>query len=86
MVITTTKKFDKRYKKQSTKIKKAFQNRIDIFINNTNDPRLNVHRLSGSLKDLWSFNISGDVRVIFDRSYGDVVILVDIGNHSELYS
>jgi len=86
MLITTTKKFDKRLKKQPIKIQKEFVKRIKIFFNDPHNDFLNTHKLSGSLKDLWSFNISGDVRVVFDRSQENVIILVDIGSHSELYS
>jgi addiction module RelE/StbE family toxin len=51
-----------------------------------NHPILKTHKLSGKLKDLWSFNVTGDVRVVFDKSQKNVIILVDIGSHSELYS
>ena len=30
--------------------------------------------------------MSGDVRVVFDKSFGDIVVLEAIGSHSELYS
>lgn len=87
MNITTTKKFDKKIKKQTKKIQTEFKKRIRVFIDNTNDPILNTHKLSGGkLKGLWSFNLSGDTRVVFDTSHKDVIILVDIGSHSDLYS
>lgn len=87
MRITTTKKFDKKVKKQKKKIQSEFKKRIKLFILNQNNPTLNTHKLSGgNLKGLWSFNLSGDIRVIFDKSQKGVIILVDIGSHSELYS
>ncbi len=85
MRITTTKKFDKQFKKQSIKIKKEFKKRIDIFLENSNNQSLHIHKLSGLYNDLWSFNLTGDIRVIFDKSYEPVIILVAIGSHSELY-
>lgn len=85
MRITTTKKFDKRFKRQSAKIREGFSKRIEIFIKNPNDPTLKIHKLSGKLKNLWSFNLSGDLRVVFDNSQRGIIILVDIGSHSELY-
>ncbi|MEI6042000.1 MAG: type II toxin-antitoxin system mRNA interferase toxin, RelE/StbE family [bacterium] len=85
MIITTTNKFDKQFKKQDQRIKNEFRARIGIFIKDSGDRSLNIHRLSGKLKDLWSLNVTGDVRVIFDKSQKDVVILVEIGSHSELY-
>ena len=86
MHITTTKKFDKKLKKQPKKIQEEFKKRIKIFMLGTNHPLLKIHKLSGKLQNLWSFNLSADVRIIFDKSQKDTVILVDIGTHSDLYS
>jgi addiction module RelE/StbE family toxin len=85
MRITTTKKFDKQFRKQPQKIQKEFAKRIEIFLSDMHNPLLNTHKLSGRLKDLWSFSVSGDIRVVFDKSFGDTVILEAIGSHSELY-
>lgn len=86
MRITTTKKFDKQFKKQPRKIQKEFAKRIAMFLVNLNNPILNTHKLSGKLKNLWSFNVSGDIRVVFDMSFGsDIVVLEAIGSHSKLY-
>ena len=85
MKVTTTKKFDKQFKKQAPKIQKEFALRITLFLNDIYNPILNTHKLSGKLKDLWSFNVTGDIRVIFDKSFPDMVLLEAIGSHSELY-
>ena len=86
MKIVTNKKFDKGVKKQPIKIQKELKKRLYLFFEDMNHPILKTHKLSGKLKDLWSFNVSGDVRVVFDKSQKNVIILVDIGSHSELYS
>jgi addiction module RelE/StbE family toxin len=86
MQVTTTKKFDKQFKKQSPKIQKEFANRIALFLSDIHNPKLNTHKLSGQLKNLWSFNVSGDIRVIFDCSFKDIIVLESIGSHSALYS
>lgn len=86
MKISTTKKFDKQFKKQSQKIQREFSKRIELFLADNRNPMLNIHKLSGNLKDLWSFNVSGDIRVVFDSNYRNEVLLVAIGSHSELYS
>ena len=85
MQITTTKKFDKQFKKQTRKIQQEFSKRMSLFLTDIHNPLLNTHRLTGDLGDLWSFNISGDIRVIFDKSFNDSVVLEAIGSHSELY-
>lgn len=86
MLITTTKKFDKQFKKQHQKIQIEFAKRMQIFLVDPNSPILNTHKLSGKLKDLHSFNVSGDIRVVFDNSFENIVVLEAIGSHSELYS
>jgi addiction module RelE/StbE family toxin len=86
MRITTTKKFDKKLTKQPPKIKQAFKQRVVLFKENIDNPILRVHKLSGVLKDSWSFNVTGDIRVVFDWVDTDMVTLVNIGSHSELYS
>jgi addiction module RelE/StbE family toxin len=86
MQISTTKKFDKQFKKQTQKIQQEFARIIAIFLVDINAPILNTHRLSGQMKDLWSFNVSGDIRVVFDKSFNDSIVLEAIGSHSELYS
>lgn len=85
MKIITTKKFDKQLHKQPQKVIREFKKRILVFLEDINHPTLKTHKLSGKLKDLWSFNINSDIRVIFDKSNKDVIILVSIGSHSELY-
>jgi addiction module RelE/StbE family toxin len=87
MQIISDKKFDKHFKKLSPKIKKEFERRMNIFIKDINNPVLNIHKLSGGdLRGLWSFNLSGDIRVVFDKINKDTIILIDVGSHSELYS
>ncbi len=85
MFIISSKRFDKQFSKQSIRIKKEFDIRIRIFMENHRHPILNTHRLAGKLRGLSSFNITGDIRVVF-KEEGDHVILVNIGTHSELYS
>ena len=85
MQIVKGKQFEKQYRKLPVKLQKQFAKRLRLYIENKNHMLLHTHSLSGKYKDLWSFNVSADVRVIFDDSYADVVILVAVGSHSELY-
>jgi len=86
MLISTTRNFDKKFAKQPKKIRMIFKNKIDLFMEDLYHPILKTHKLSGKLKNLWSFNLTRDIRVIFDQNNKEVVLLVDIGSHSELYS
>lgn len=85
-MITRSKKFVKQYKKLPIKIQKQCIDRLKLYIEDENHSLLNIHRLHGQYKGLWSFNVSSDIRVIFDTSEENVTILVAIGSHSELYS
>lgn len=39
--------------------------KLELFINDPFHPQLRTHKLSGNLKDLWSFSIEYDLRVVF---------------------
>ena len=68
-------------------LEEKFWNRVEIFKLDPFDNRINTHKLSGDLKELWSFNVDYDVRVIFyfvDNSKKKVVF-VDIGKHDVVY-
>ncbi len=85
MSIEKGKQFDKQYKKLPEKIQKQFADRLKLYLENKDHSLLHVHSLKGKYKGLWSFNVTADIRVIFDDSYEEVLILVSIGSHSELY-
>jgi len=84
MQIETTKKLDKQYKKLPVKIQKVFGVRTGLFITERNNPFLNIHKLSGNFKGLWSFSVTADIRVIFDSSIDNVVLLIATDSPSEL--
>ena len=85
MLIARSKKFVKQYKKLPAHVQKQFIDRLKLYIEDENHSLLNVHSLQGKYKGLWSFNVSSDIRVIFDSAEENVTILVAIGSHSELY-
>ena len=62
-----------------------FWQRVEIFLENPFDSRLRTHKLTGSLKELWSFSIEYDIRVVFYFVADDKVVFVDIGTHDEVY-
>jgi addiction module RelE/StbE family toxin len=83
---TFTKAYRKRIKGQPN-IENKFWRQVDIFKNDPFDNRIKTHKLSGRLKDLWSFRIDYDNRVIFyfvdDKK--DRAVFVDIGRHDVVY-
>lgn len=86
MKIAYSRSFKKMFKKQPVKIQEVFFERIEIFINNPNNPILRVHSLHGEWASCKSINITGDIRVVYEEISDDTVELIAIGSHSELYS
>ncbi len=62
-----------------------FWSKIEVFKNNPFEPQLKSHKLSGKLKDYWSFSVKYDLRVIFYFAEEEKVVFIDIGTHKEVY-
>lgn len=79
------KAFEKRIKSAETK--SEFWVRLELFIKDPFDPKLKTHKLSGKLKNLWSFSVENDVRVVFffTEDKPKRAVFVDLGSHNEVY-
>ena len=76
--------FGKRIKGRGA-LEDRYWERLDVLIHDPFDPRLRTHKLSGALKEMWSFSVGHDLRVLFYFVGGQKVVLVDIGTHEEVY-
>jgi len=76
--------FHKRLK-HNAKLQDKFWQKLECFIEEPFEPQLKTHKLTGQLKDLWSFSVEFDVRVIFYFMDESNAVLVDIGSHDEVY-
>lgn len=85
MYFLTNREFDKRYSKLDHKIQKKFKERRDLFKMEPNAKLLNIHKLSGKYEGMWSMNVTGDYRAIFDKQEAGIIIFIAIGTHSELF-
>lgn len=85
MNIQTTKNFDKQYSKLNIKIRKQFNNRIELFSMSPFDVSLENHALKGKYLGYRSIDISGDVRALYTVRGNTVIIFGFIGTHSQLY-
>ena len=84
--VSSSKKFDKSFRKIPPTVKSAFYKRLTLFLSNPNHPQLNNHPLKGVFKGYYSINITGDWRVIYRKINGDKHVYFDsIGTHSQLY-
>lgn len=86
MNIIVRKNFLKQYKRLTPNQQKNFKKRRDLFLVSPQNPLLKIHRLSGKFSDYYSFNIGGDLRVIYKVLDKQTVIFVAIGTHDQLYS
>lgn len=62
-----------------------FRTKLALFQNKPFETTLKTHKLSGKLKDYWSFSIDYDLRVIFYFADKEAVVFIDIGTHKEVY-
>lgn len=86
MKIYRKKKFLKQYLKLSKKKQKKINNALLIFEQNPFEKILKNHQLNGEFSDLRSISITGDLRIIFKEENNYlVVMLIQVGSHSQLY-
>ena len=85
MEIELSSHFLKRAKKLSENDQQKLSERTDWFRNNSQDPRLKIHPLTGKLKGLYSFSISYGKRVIYMIVKKDTALFIDVGSHDEVY-
>lgn len=89
MEVSFSSSFKKIFKKRikSSEIENEFWIKVELFIHDPFDASLKTHKLSGKLKDLWSFTIGYDFRVVFyfTKDKPKKAVFVDIGTHNEVY-
>lgn len=89
MLINYGKKFKKQYEKASRKIKVTFIQRRKLFSQNSTDPILNNHSLTGNYLGKRSINITGDWRAVYSEKEDEkgerIVTFHLLGTHSQLY-
>ena len=82
MKIYYSSKFEREYKKLPEHIKALAEEREEVFRQNSFDPRLDTHKLSGRLKEFWAFSIDYKYRIIFEFAGKEAVWFHSIGDHS----
>ena len=76
--------FIRDYKKADEKVKSAFDNRVNIFVENPFTDTLRNHPLRGRWSGYRSINVTGDFRAIY-RVEKETVVFAALGTHSQLY-
>lgn len=82
MKIFLAPQFEKNYKKLPPTIQLLLQKKEKEFRKNPRHPSLKTHKLSGKLKDFFSFSINYSYRVVFRFEDKESVIFYDVGTHS----
>jgi mRNA-degrading endonuclease YafQ of YafQ-DinJ toxin-antitoxin module len=77
-----TNKFISSYKKLPELIKVKAEKNEKIFKMNPFDPRLDTHKLSGKLREYWSFSITGKYRIAVKFLGDKEVLFLKAGTHN----
>ncbi len=88
LTIKFSRAFERTYKKlikRSPEKSILILEKILIFQNSPFPPSLSTHKLSGSLKDFYSFSVEYNIRIVFTYFSENAVIFEDIGSRDEVY-
>lgn len=83
--IKYTKRFTKQFAKLTPKIRTYFIERQRLWLSDPYAIQLHLHMLTGKYAGLYSININGDIRAIYEKRNDSYVIYGLIGTHSQLY-
>jgi len=82
MQIYYSSKFAKEYRQLPKNIKLQAEKQEQYFRLTPFNPRLKTHKLTGKLKDFWSFSINYQYRIIFEFADENTVWFHSVGTHS----
>jgi mRNA-degrading endonuclease YafQ of YafQ-DinJ toxin-antitoxin module len=88
MEVSFSSSFKRAFKKQikgNTDLEVRFWQKLEQFTLEPFDSSLKTHKLSGKLKNFWSFSVDYDARVLFYFTEDDKAVFVDFGSHDEVY-
>ncbi|HEY4504554.1 MAG TPA: type II toxin-antitoxin system YafQ family toxin [Candidatus Paceibacterota bacterium] len=86
MKVIVHRTFGKQFAKVDAKIRRHFQARRDLFLDSPYHPLLYTHPLTGDRTGQWSFNVTGDWRVVFEFNDQSIVTFLEIGTHDSLFN
>lgn len=80
--------FKKAYKNRIAQRKNLVlktKRRVTLFKEDSRNPVLKDHALSGAKRKLRAFSVTGDVRIVYLPVSNDEIVFVDIGSHNQVY-
>jgi mRNA-degrading endonuclease YafQ of YafQ-DinJ toxin-antitoxin module len=89
MEVSFSDSFKKAFRKRinTTDTEQLFWDKLEVFVSDPFESKLKTHRLSGKLKELWSFSLDYNLRVVFyfTKDKPKKAVFIDIGTHDEVY-
>jgi len=85
MLLHTSPKFDRQFKKLSLTTKLRAEEQEKIFVINPFDPRLGTHKLHGKDREHWAYWVTRKIRIKFIFSGANEIIYLEIGTHDQVY-
>ena len=76
-----TSLFEREVKKLESEVREKLSEKLDLFADRKNHKALQVHKLHGALKHMYSFSVTRSVRVMFIWADSTSVTLLRVGNH-----
>lgn len=91
--VVVTPKFRRAYRKyvsRDQRLKRAIDETLLRMQEDLFAPFLSAHKLSGQLMGLWACSCGYDCRIVFvieydEQTKAEVILLLDIGTHDEVY-
>lgn len=88
MIVKYTNSFLKQLKKSDVRIRKAFKQRLLLFVENPNDLELNNHPLQREYVGFRSIDITADYRAVYKEVIAEddtYIYFTSFGTHPQLY-
>ena len=83
--VVRTKTFIKQYNKLGGNIQGKVISRLELLVEDEFNITLNNHPLKGEFVGMRSINITGDIRLIYEKQNNVILLLLQLGTHSQLY-
>lgn len=85
MEIFFTEKFEEEYDRLPKDIREKAQKQERLFQNNPHHPSLRTEKLSPKWKEVWSFRIDKNYRIVFRFLDKNKVLFLNAGTHDWIY-
>ncbi|RJR16206.1 type II toxin-antitoxin system mRNA interferase toxin, RelE/StbE family [Candidatus Microgenomates bacterium] len=70
---------------QDFDLPKRIRSQVKLFRKNPNDTRIRNHKLRGRMSNLYSFSITEDIRIVYEKIGKNTVRFLKIGTHKQVY-